>query len=275
MKADDLLIVGGGMLGSELCKLMSECDENKQRVIATTKTDTFHPKLKAAGAEPYTELPEYCKQGMGHVFFAVTPNVEKYVEEVRMALRLWLGTPGKFVLASSVGVFDQHEGTVDESFPTKDSKMLQAENLVREAGGTVLRFGGLYNLEKDRRSFFLNNTELKASADQWIGLVGYRDAARAVLAALNAGTEVDGEVFTITDGHDQTMEDVFMSALKAGKYAPRDDMPVFSAEATYLGHTYDTSKAKVVLGWEPRTKSWDEYCVQMAARGEAEDNAGD
>merc|ERR1711966_201004 len=149
------------------------------------------------------------------------------------------------------------------------AKQIEAETMVLEAGGTVLRFGGLYSLEPDRNSFYMKGGDLKIRGDRLISLVGYSDAARAVVQVLGSETNmVSGEVFVVNDGHAYTIEETFRAAMTAGKFAPCEEMPTFVEEGS-VGRRLASAKIRA-LGWAPRIPSFQEYCKQMRERGERE-----
>jgi len=275
----EVLIFGAGTLGLAVAQHLKSVSPDA-RILATTKSERNHAKLLDAGAEPHVGLPEGCDQ-VDSVFFAITPNIETYHDELRTALDAWTGPPGKFVYASSVGVYGapSEDGAVaDESTPVNAlsspspfaAKQLLAETMVLAAGGTVLRYGGLYSLEPDRNSFYMKGGDLKIRGDRLISLVSYPDAARAVAEVLeSAPNRVSGEVFVVNDGHSYTIAETFRAAMTAGKFAPCDAMPTFVEEGS-VGRRFDTAKIRS-LGWAPRIPSFQEYCKQMRVRGEREE----
>lgn len=162
----------------------------------------------------------------------------------------------------------------DESTPVNGSsspfaaKQVEAEKIVLKAGGTVLRFGGLYSLEPDRNSFYMKGGDLKVRGDRLIPLVSYPDAARAVLQVMGSAAGVHGEVFVVNDGHAYTIAETFRAAMGAGKFAPCEEMPSFATDGS-IGRRFDTAKIRN-LGWAPRITSFQDYCKQMRLRGESE-----
>jgi len=264
-----LLIVGAGTLGSLIVK-QHRAAFPTARIVAETRSTTRHDALRADGAETRTsEEAALSAETMANVVFCVAPGGnDDYVANVRRALALWKGAPGKFVFTSSGGIFaEQDGGVVDEtsalSSAPRSQKLVDCEKAVTDGGGTVLRLAGLYNLDRGAHSYWLSQGKVDARPDGLIGLVSYEDSAGAALAALKCEADIGGEVFLICDGVEQTRLDICTSALKTEKFKD-GKIPEFTKTEGPIGKRYGVKKATEVLKWVPTHKSWDAFCLAHA-----------
>lgn len=249
--------------------------------MAMTRSKMRHEKLLKAGAEPVAIedfFPEELKDDFKNIVFLVPPTQFGYLQTLTSALKKWKANKhphSKFIFASSISVYRHSDQVIDEQSPTDPDAspnakaLLEAERLVLEEGGTVLRFAGLYSLEPGVGSFFLRGGNLQVRPDRIVSIVSYFDAASAIIKVLDAESPdtLPGQVFVIADGQDQSMESIYRSALKAGAYTPEglaaEGMPTFTERTGDRGKRLDASKARAALGWAPSFKSFDDYCLHM------------
>jgi nucleoside-diphosphate-sugar epimerase len=113
----DLWVVGAGTLGQEI---LSKLDIRNcgLKVAAENHEECRNVAITAYGAElklrPQRSAADHgCAR---NVVICVPPSVDNYVEEVRAATLLWAGADcnGSLVYTSSIGVYGDTSGTVDE-----------------------------------------------------------------------------------------------------------------------------------------------------------------
>ncbi|CBJ48531.1 Contains domains for prephenate dehydrogenase and nucleoside-diphosphate-sugar epimerases [Ectocarpus siliculosus] len=272
---NDLYVVGAGYLG----KIIGE------------KWGSKHPEAKMYGeTRSYTRHETFMPPGMTHVMrknreeegvkcpnvvFCANPGGNKdYAREVFTAMEdVWDGT-GMFVFTSSGSVYGEKDGgVVTEDSPIDEAKVNSplriAELVTLDGGGCVVRLAGLYSAERGPHSVWLKEKRGK------INLVSYKDAASAVVAALQAGINqikdvdgapgVKGKVFLAADHSPTTRRKICKVALEHPIYFRRS-MPKFTQDATPpefavtgARKVYDSSATRRVLGWEPEFPSIEEY----------------
>ena len=155
---------------------------------------------------------------------------------------------------------------------TKDKSgvpwQVTAEELVLGSGGSVMRIAGMYNLRKNRNSFFLKGGNITRRADAFIGLVAYDDVVAAAIKMVDApAAKTKGQVFIVADGHEQTVESCFANGHPVLRFLGEDPLPfTFTGVEPTRGVLYDNSKLREVLGWQPTYASFQEYC-QLILQG--------
>jgi nucleoside-diphosphate-sugar epimerase len=158
-------------------------------------------------------------------------------------------------------------GIVNESSPICDpeenpraARLIRAEDACLKHGGCCLRLAGLYSLERGAHNYWLTSGKVVAGRpDGIINLLHYDDAAGACLAALNAGEDVKGNVFLVSDGNPTTRQGICESATKAKVYLDATLPSFLGKESDSKGKVYDGSVTNAALKWKPRHASFDEY----------------
>lgn len=217
------LIVGCGFLGQRVGQLLLE-DDPSSEVVGTTRSPSGADRLTMAGIHPAladvlqpetlaaVPLPDRIVYCIGFDRAAGVPMRTVYVDGLRNLLdRLaTVGWSGRFVYASSTGVYGQTGGSwVDEDSPTQPSHQsgivcLEAETLLRETSrsrglkATTIRFAGLYGPGRIvRRAAIERGEPIAGDPERWLNLIHIDDAARAVLAA--ADSETASPIFLACD----------------------------------------------------------------------------
>ena len=266
----DLLIVGAGYLGRKVALQWRE-KHRDARVVGVTRTDASHASLRSDGIEPVTgdEL-KGAKVSFPYVALAAPPRMrsggspEEYKALAEDALAWWSpaarGADGGFVFTSSGGVLAEDSGgVVNEdsavsSGPGTDP-LVWVEKRATSEGGVALRLAGLYDTERGAHAYWLKAGKVGGDPEGKLNLLHYDDAASAVVAALERGPEVRGELFLVADGAPASRRDIVMAARKAAAYAG-SAMPQFEGEGQYGGSAggklYDIGKIRRLLGWGPR-----------------------
>jgi len=256
--------------------------------VGATITEASHDELRAAGIEPVTvdALTALAPQPFRHVLFSAPPRRRSsepgaYAAAVANALGFWVppGADGgragaSFVFTSSASVFAEDSGgTVDEGSPLSSSAsagdLLAAEEHVLQAGGTVLRYGGLYDVGIGPHAYWLKVGVVKGRPDGLINFVHYDDAAAAAALALRAEGQ-QGKVFVVADGVPVTRAEICESAVKARPFVG-SAAPVFEAppEGEYTlggagsGKVLDARRAREALRWTPRHASFPEFMAGL------------
>lgn len=200
------LIVGCGYLGRVAGQLLIR---EGYRVLGTTRSPARTSELEALGIEPIvadvldpaslTALPtaEYVLHCVGFDRKAGLPMRAVYVDGLRHVLDALAGRVGRFVYASSTGVYGQSDGGwVDETSATEPVSaagqvVKEAEKVVetfrrdRVLDAVTLRFSGLYGPGRILRRASLERGEvIPGDPDHWLNLIEIRDAAACVLAVL-------------------------------------------------------------------------------------------
>lgn len=282
---NDVLVIGAGGVGRRAAVQWLEAHPGA-RAVGATLTEVSHGELRAAGIEPVTtealgamEPPPL----FSHVVFAAPPRYGKgaepgaYQAAVAEALRFWAGptasADASFVFTSSASVFAEDSGgTVTEGAPLSYSpsakNLLAAERLVLEAGGTVLRLAGLYDVNVGPHAYWLKSGVVRAPKAGLINFVHYDDAAAAVTAAL--GQQERGKVFVIADGSPLTRADIIEAALGSRKFShsaaptfepsPPDAPPTGGSR---LGKVLDATLARETLKWSPKYASFRTFMATV------------
>lgn len=192
------LIVGCGFVGSRLGRLLVERGES---VVAVTRSGVSIEGVESLERDvtsPSLDLPE-----ADRVFYLVSAggrDVGAYRAAYTEGMRNTLDATGDadLVYSSSTGVYETEDGSwVDEETniePTKERTrvLLEAEDVAREAGGTVVRFGGLYGEGRIGVERYTGDTTVKAG---YLNLIRGVDAATALLAA----NEGDDDLYVAVD----------------------------------------------------------------------------
>ena len=278
-----LIIYGAGVLGRSVAKqwLTAQTDQ-PGKVVGITKTTDNHAPLIALGVTPYMNNDIDIETIYGHhVLFCAPPprnpdpEVARsdYLAEIRKSLIMWDrgNVASRFVFTSSAGVYAEDGGaTVDESSATSASAraqlLLDAEALVLESKGIVVRLAGLYTDDKGAHAAFLSNdpspftqNELAKRPDGLINQIHYEDAASAAIVAGLRG--VPGEIYLAADDQPLTREAICTEARRTERFK-NQAAPQFGDKGG-TGKVCDASKLRA-LGWKPRFASFS-ACMDYQA----------
>ena len=206
-----LLVVGPGVLGGAVGARWARAGESgRRRVVAQTNTPAKHAQLRKGGLEPRLapaadaagpEAPER----FPNVLFAAPPSGAPpggYPAAVAAALELWDGR-GAFLFTSSASVYaaecdgrpfreDSPVAPNGGDAADKTDRLLMAEDLVRAAGGNVVRLCGLYHSKRGAHNFFAGKAQQGDAIPRWggyrVNLIHYEDAADLCQAILEVGS---------------------------------------------------------------------------------------
>lgn len=260
----ELLIVGPGVLGSLVgVKWMEKFPG--ARVVGQTNTNSRHEELVKLGLEPRLKADASEEQFPNVIFCAPPSGSDDYTAEIAAAAKLWNGK-GTFVFTSSSAVYSEEQGVVyREDSPTvtpgnpRVDRLLDAEAVVLEAGGCVLRLAGLYHAQRGAHTYYLKTGEVAVRGDGVLNLIHYEDAASLSVAAIASGAK--GQVFMGCDNSPVTKADM-MGAIYANASEKYGDLRVtFTGTSGSLGRVMDNSNTREVLKWTPKYSSFQAFMV--------------
>jgi nucleoside-diphosphate-sugar epimerase len=192
------LIVGCGFVGTRLARVLVERGED---VVAVTRSGVSIEGVESIErdvTDDALELPE-----TDRVFYLLSAggrDVDAYRSAYVEGLQNTLDATGdaSLVYSSSTGVYETEDGSwVDEETtiePTKERTrvLLRAEEVARDAGGTVVRFGGLYGEGRIGVERYVGDVTVKSG---YLNLIRGEDAATALLSA----DEGDEDLYVAVD----------------------------------------------------------------------------
>jgi nucleoside-diphosphate-sugar epimerase len=210
------LIVGCGYLGRRVGTMLRERGE---RVFGTTRSAAGADQLAALGIEPIVadvldpgslEAMPDTERIFSCVGFDRSAGVAMravYVEGLSNVLER---SRGRFVYASSTGVYGQDDGAwVDEEAATEPRHesgriACEAEDRLRAMAANqsrpwvILRFAGLYGPGRIiQRAHIERGEPIRGDPARFLNLIHSDDAARAAIAALERG--VEARIYNVCD----------------------------------------------------------------------------
>jgi len=227
-----VLIVGCGYLGRRVASILVKRGE---RVFGTTRTAEKGAELAAIGVEPIVAdsldvstlgaLPAVSRV-VHCVGYDRKSGAEKravYVDGARNVLRRLPAGLDRLVYVSSTSVYGQTGGEwIDEASPTEPRTeagriCLDAENeavawgLDADVGVVVLRCAGLYGPGRIvRRTLIERGEPIPGDPEKFLNLIHIDDAARAVVAALDAPEP--GPLYLVSDDRPATRREYYQIA---------------------------------------------------------------
>lgn len=165
----------------------------------------------------------------------------------------------RILFTSSTSVYAQVDGeTVDETSDTLPDRgtgkiLLDAEQVVTDAGGVVARLAGIYGSDRSvlLRKFLGGEAVIEDDGCRFINQIHRDDAAKAVFHLLGMENFPAGEVFNVVDSRIMSQLEVYQGLARIfGK-----DLPPFGSRDLdrKRGWTHkQVSNAKLrATGWEP------------------------
>ncbi len=253
------LIIGYGYLGSRVAGLLREQGDT---VFGTTRSLERARSLEGKGIVPVladvlqpetlTAFPQVDRMlyAVGFDRSSGRTMREVYVEGLRNVLDHHERWSGRWVYASSTGVYGQSQGEwVDEDSPTEPSSVsgqvcLDAEQLALSTQGsaaTILRFSGLYGPGRLlRKGSLLGGEPIVGNPNAYLNLIHVDDAALASIRALDHGKP--GRLYLVSDDRPVPRRE-FYELLAHELGAPRPRFVPLSPESHGTGR--DTSNRRV------------------------------
>jgi len=258
----DLLVIGPGRLGmlvaqnwqksAENCKIFlkfrSANDERKERL-----TKEGFTVLSEEEETPEVDFIVFCAPPTGN---------ETYAQDVELGFK-HLKSGGLYVFTSSGGVFAENSGQIvnEESAlnrTERNGKIIDAEKIVLEKGGCVLRLGGLYSLDIGAHSFYARGGEIDSKPDGLINFVHYEDAASAVVLCLSSPSKVGGELMVLADGVPISRQQIWEAVKSSNFYSGGPDVKFVGGPGTD-GKIYDCAKVRGLINWTPKYTSLQKF----------------
>lgn len=258
-------VVGVGVLGTHLCRLILDNDPDA-RVVGVTQTDRRHQELRDTLGERFSPTTQLTEKSDHLVFCAPPSGFEDYGDAVADAATFWNGQ-GSFVLTSSGAVYGETTDTVNESTPLSATstpridRLRKAEAACTRAGGVCLRLAGLYDLERGAHNYWLKSPKpIAADPNGIVNQVHYHDAAVACYQCLNKLPSLRSSILLLSDGNPLSRREICQAALQSSRYQSFA-MPEFAASGTpagvtALGKIYDGTETNRILDWKPEHESF-------------------
>lgn len=178
------MVVGAGGLGRRVAKLWKIYEGSEAPVYAVTRypDEERDATLRADGINPILRADLSSMPLIPNVVFCAPPGIKfdaasllLYPGTISSALGKWdhQAENASFVFTSSAGVYaEQNGGVVTEESPAAETiraeRLLAAERLVAECGGTVLRLAGLYDMNRGAHQIYLGRPRWPADP---VGLI--------------------------------------------------------------------------------------------------------
>ncbi|CAL5395633.1 unnamed protein product [Camellia sinensis] len=259
--ANDLLIVGPGVLGQLVAEKWQE-DHPGSQIFGQTATTDHHDELIKIGINPSLKGTKATHRFPYVVFCAPPSRTLDYPGDVREAASSWSGE-GSFVFTSSSAPYDcSDNGPCDEDNPSvpigrnpRTDVLLKAEKVVLEYGGCVLRLAGLYKADRGAHMYWLKKGIVDARPDHILNLIHYEDAASLLVAILKKKPQ--GQIFLGCDNHPLSRQEVMDLVNKSGKYSQKFEG--FAGTNDPLGKKLNNEKTRKELGWKPKYPSFAQF----------------
>eukprot|EP00039_Didymoeca_costata_P030214 m.28374 g.28374 ORF g.28374 m.28374 type:complete len:292 (-) comp7998_c0_seq2:59-934(-) len=277
MSGNSITIIGCGTLGSRVGALLHSSGKS---IYGETGTTSKHSTLQSLGIIPYTRDKRGVatgSKGVAQVVFcappSITPPDNTYADELKLALdQVWNrdAPDSKFVFTSSSGVYgEDNGGIVNEATEVTNTaraqRLLDAERVVLEAGGIVLRLAGLYTMARGPHGFWYKSPNPPTrNANGLINLVHYEDAARAIVTVLQSET-VPSSVYLVADGYPITRQEISNAAsqLPIEPFNTVSEPVQFPVLESRKGKRIDATLIKKELKWEPQFQSFQDFAQKM------------
>lgn len=179
-----LIVWGAGELGGRVAEHWTEGP-----VMGLTKTTRRHERLRAVGVEARVGSAVPLLQRQDRLLIALPGTAAKAGALSALAT---VAPPRRALLISTTGYYQPPSGVVDETSPAGSSARAQRiaaleRDFLQWAGdgGVIVRLGGLYGPGRGPMAALARRgTAPQKPPNKTLPLIHYRDAARAVFAAL-------------------------------------------------------------------------------------------
>ena len=200
-----VLVVGAGYLGDEILRAFLEA--GWETVGASLSGGESLLACDVGDAASVAKLPE--ADAVVHCAASGRGGAEAYERVyVRGCENLVKRFPdARLVFTSSSSVYGQKEGETvteeSEAVPDRETGrlLLEAESVVRKAGGVVARLSGIYGPGRSvlLRKFKSGEAVIEEDGRRFINQIHRDDAARAVLHLISLPEFPEGEIFNVVD----------------------------------------------------------------------------
>lgn len=255
-----VLILGTGYLGKALAESLRKgghtaltADMDKQQAIYEadiTDGASMH-RLAARIPSPHMIIMCASTRGGGEEAYR-----SLYIHGTQNTLEAFPGKP--VILCSSTSVYGITDGrwiTEEHNVhpcPGKRGLLIQAEQAVLSAGGTVVRLGALYGPGRCQlvSQYCTKGAALPGDMDRWINYI-HRDDAVSALHLLCTLREPPCGIYNLTDRTPMQLGEIYtyLSGL-LGMPAPRPEPLPAEARRGFSSQRISCSRL-LALGWEP------------------------
>ena len=250
-----LIIWGAGELGARVAALWAK----NGPVLAYTRTDARHKRLRELGAEPRTGSPAGVLTSKDTLLLSL-PGSDR--QALAVAQLTGAPIPSRTVLISSTGYYGAASGRVDERTPAgrgeRAARVAGVENAFRawDSKGVILRLGGLYRPGRGPLSALLRRGEAPLGPpNRTLALIHYDDAARATYRALRHQAPQDTYLVVVPPC---PTRQAFYQAACVLLDLP---LPTFSPTLKQPPADYDIARMRADLLPEPLHQRWQEALI--------------
>ena len=228
---EHLIVLGAGWLGQPLClqQLAQDWDvQGTHRVIEhqhvfqrrlVFENNQLSHQLDLQDAWWVCAIPPRSRQADSH-----------YLETLKLAIELAGNMNAKgFLLCSSTAVYGPDNLIYDEQSPIvvtspRQQPLLEAEQCVLNAGGKVLRLGGLIGPDREPGRFVAGK-ELQSSSRQTVNMVQQQDVINAIISVLDKW-QVAAPIYNVVNPAHPTKADYYQQ--KCRQYGTQT--PTFTSD---------------------------------------------
>ncbi len=186
----------------------------------------------------------------------------------------------QLVFTGSTSVYGQADGAVvDERSATQPDRetgrlLLEAERISLEAGGSVVRLGGIYGPERSvlLRKFLEGTARIEDGGGRWINQIHRDDAAMALVHLVTS--EADAGVYNAVDDVAATQREVYGWLAEATQCPMPPDGKIDPDRKRGVTNKRVSNAKLRAAGWVPRFPSYQAAIPSLlAARRDAGDSA--
>ncbi|KAM1103839.1 hypothetical protein EV1_012396 [Malus domestica] len=247
--ADDLLIVGPGVLGRLVAQKWRE-EHPGCEIYGQTVTVDHHEELSEEGINPCLKGTKMTHKFPYVIFCAPPSRTSDYPGDVRMAALNWNGE-GSFLFTSSSAPYDCNDnGPCDEDTPVVPIGRSPRTDVLLKAEEVVLEFG-----DRGAHVYWLKKGIVEARPDHFLNLIHYEDAASLSVVILKK--RIRNQIFLGCDNHPLSRQEVMDLVAKSGKFS--NTFEAFTGTSDPLGKRLNNSKTRQEIGWEPKYPSFAHF----------------
>lgn len=255
-----VLILGTGYLGKALAESLRKAghtaltaDIDAQRAIYEADVTNADSMRSLAARIPSPDIIVMCASTRGGSEDAYR---SLYIRGTQNTLEAFPGKPVIFCSSTSVyGITDGRWITEEHNvYPAsgKSGLLIQAEQAVLAAGGTVVRLGALYGPDRCVlvSQYCTEGTALPGDMDRWINYI-HRDDAVGALHLLCTLREPPSGIYNLTDRTPMQLGEIYsyLSGL-LDRPAPQPEPLRAEARRGFSNQRISCSRL-LALGWEP------------------------
>lgn len=252
-----LLVIGAGYLGEEILKI--SMSHGWEAVGATLSGGDGFLSCDVGNKSSVADLPDadavvHCaSSGRGGA------DAYRYVYVEGCRNLAWKFPNARLAYTSSSSVYGQVNGAVvdeeSDTSPDRDTGrlLLEAESVIRQAGGIVIRLAGIYGPDRSAllRKFLIGDAVIEETGDRFINQIHRNDAATAVLHLLDSKKFAGGEIFNAADSVTHTQKEVYAGLAEIfGKDLPPSGPRDLNRKRGWTNKVVSNTKLRA-MGWEP------------------------